>query len=140
MALILFTNAIYFIMGLVYSSTRDEQIIAGALATIYLGYGIGFVVFSWVVHWKMKQIFFRFFKDQNWAQAENENRREERDRKPNRELPDSRSSIFGRAFSSLVSVVAVAAPKEEPRMNQKDYFWGGEPEFVVILGQLMQFG
>ena len=120
--LILITNLIYFTMGIIFATTKDDKQIGVALTTFYLAYAILFVILSSVVFIKMKQVFFKIVKDDSWIEAITE-----------REQQQQHTSDR----DSNLSTRTVEAFKD---FNQNDYFWASNPSIVVTMAQIMQFG
>jgi len=127
--LMAFTNIIFFLMGVVFFTTGSKQNINIALTSIFLGYLVLFIVLSLVVSQKMKQVFYRIVKDESWIDKIS-NANAANDNNDPRQMKMARSISLGN-----LSTVTV-----QPRMNQTEYFWDSNPNFIVTIAQLMQFG
>ena len=116
-------------MGIIYSATTNEEVIASALTGIYLGYAILIIVVSSIVSHKMKQVFFQIVKDGTWFfKISGRNEDSLRERKNGN-------------FSKLIRQASVIFNAQEEHLDdQNDYFWGSNPSHVVTIAQVGQFG
>ena len=117
-------NLLYFITGVIASETMNPSSIGKTLSFVYVGYAMAFVLVSLLTGWKMKQIFFRIMKNEEWIT------RDEGDNQ------SARSARLAVAHSSS----RVGNEDNGDRVHQRDHFWGGDPTNVVVLCQFMQFG
>jgi len=113
-------------MGMIYAKTNSDKIIGTTLSVTYLGYSLAFVVVSYIVSIKMKQIFFKIVKDDTWIQEITQ-----------REMDSDRNTD---RLRSLIRSASSIHLQTIDRTNQYDYFWGSNPSLVVTIAQLGQFG
>jgi hypothetical protein len=119
-----FANLLYFIAGVIASETKNAKSIGKTLSFVYVGYAIAFVLISILTGWKMKEIFFRIMKNEQWI---------------TRGEDDNQSTRSAR-HSIVRSNSRVGNEGNGDKVHQRDYFWGGDPTYVVVLCQFMQFG
>ena len=126
----MFTNLVYFIMGIVASKTKSPEAVGETLSLIYLGYPILFIIASMGIFVKMKHIFFQIMKKKDWVNIEKTEATSFEIRR------HKSSSNFGQSVRSFVQ----EEEEEHRNINQNDYFWGGDPNYIVGAAQFMQFG
>ena len=126
------TNLLFFITGVITTQTKDEDSIPVTLSWVYIGYTVMFVLVSVAVSLKMKNIFFVIMKNEEWIKKNG--KAQDEDIKSEHNFEDRRSSVFGGLMNDPSS------HDQGDSIGQKNYFWGGEPEYIVYLCQFMQFG
>jgi len=104
------TNLVYFTMGVITSETNSKKSVGTTLSFIYIGYSVFFVVFSIIIGWKVKKIFFTIMKHEEWVKKN----------------------------ESLRNIDEKAQEKDD--FHQLDYFWGSDPTVIIVVCQFMQFG
>lgn len=104
------TNLVYFGMGIITAETNNKKTVGTSLSFIYVGYSLFFVIFSIIIGWKVKKIFFTIMKHEEWV-----NRNESL-----RNIDDK--------------------SQEGDNFHQLDYFWGSDPTIIIVVCQFMQFG
>jgi len=121
LCLVVCANILLFSISLHKEKDNNIQHMGAILSRLYLAYGSVFLVFSVLVAYKIRNIFFHIMRDETWI-----NREEEED---NDKYLSEKSS--GRSFRSI---------KSNSRVNQLHYFWDDEPQHIVAAAQFMQFG
>jgi hypothetical protein len=104
------TNLVYFAMGIITAETSNKRTVGTSLSFIYVGYAIFFVIFSVIIGWKVKKIFFAIMKHEEWVKK----------------------------CESIRSYDAQAQIKDD--FHQLDYFWASDPTIIIVACQFMQFG
>jgi Na+/melibiose symporter-like transporter len=97
-------------MGVITAETNNKRTVGTSLSYIYVGYSVFFVLFSIIIGWKIKKIFFTIMKHEEWVKR-NESLRN----------MDEKS-------------------QERDEFHQLDYFWGSDPTVIIVVCQFMQFG
>lgn len=136
--LMLGTNLIYYVMGIIYARTKNESIIENALSAIYLGYSVVFVIVSCVVFIKMKQVFYKIVKDETWIQDAIKRSQSLSGR--NEQIENQDDTINRLNVSSHGRNVSMTHSTVEGHLNQHGYFWGNDPSVILNIAQLGQFG
>ena len=126
----MFTNLVYFIMGIVASKTQSPAAVAETLSWIYLGYPILFIIASVCIFVKMKHIFFQIMKKKDWVNIE----------KTEEITFEHRMHRSSSNFAQSVRSLVQEEEEEHRNIKQNDYFWGGDPNYIVGAAQFMQFG
>lgn len=112
------TNLMYFATGIIASETNNQEAIGYTFSFIYIGYCSAFILLSFLIAWKMKKIFFKIMKNKQWIKREDV------------EHMDTDTMNHRNKDESMGA----------NHTHQLDYFWGGDPSFIVIACQVMQFG
>jgi len=119
------TLTIYFCMGVIAAQEKSQESVGVALSWIYMGYIVAFVFFSFWISFVMKKIFFKIMEHQKWVKKDNG---------PSNQMKRQQSiASFLSSFSSLGN-------RSENDVRQIDYFPGGDPTYIVVAAQAMQFG
>lgn len=130
--LLFFTNVVYFCLGVI-SAFADEATIGTILTWVHVGYSLLFLLASLLIANKMKSIFFLIMKNDHWIRRDGSS-----------EVP----ATFHRQMSMSNVRDARADTRNKPsetpnninQTRQEDYFWGGDPAYIVFAAQVMQFG
>jgi hypothetical protein len=134
------TNLLYFATGMIASETSNQEAIGYTFSCIYVGYCAAFILLSFLIAWKMKKIFFKIMTNEQWINRDGVEHGE-KDVKNHQDTPT-------RTNENVLSVSYMQKDnhqrKEESQFNnhvhQLGYFWGGDPTFIVVACQFMQFG
>lgn len=130
--LLVFTNVVYFLLGVI-SAFADEATVGTILTWVHIGYSILFLFASLLIANKMQNIFFLIMKNDHWVR---------------REGAGENSGAMHRQMSMSNVRDARAEKSHKPSQStnnsnearQEDYFWGGDPAYIVFAAQVMQFG
>lgn len=119
------TLTIYFLMGIVAAQDEDDGqgSVADALSWIYMGYIVTFVLLSFWISFVMKKIFFKIMEHQKWVKSG-----------PSNQLKRQQS------VASFLSSFSSVGNRNDNDARQIDYFPGGDPTYIVVAAQAMQFG
>lgn len=131
--LLCFANLVYFCLGVI-SSRESQSAVGTALTWVHVGYSILFLLTSLLIAKKMKSIFFLIMKNDHWVNRNNAGNID-----PvvlHRQL--SMSSV--RHLRSNRQYRHRQNDKDELTVRQEDYFWGGDPAYIIFAAQIMQFG
>ena len=126
-------NLLYFLMGIVANATRNSSKVGDTMTGIFLGYNISFVLLSFVVLSKMKQVYYKIMKNEKWTTTRHLRREQ-----------NIHQGIYGKSEKKVIRMstrdsISTSGVVADPD-HQLNYFWGGDPHYIVNAAQLMQFG
>lgn len=131
--LLCFANVVYFCLGLL-SAYENQSAVGTALTWVHVGYSILFLLTSLLIGRKMKSIFFLIMKNDHWVR-----RNDSGDIDPailHRQL--SMSNVRNQRTNRKLQ--GHQSDQNKLTVRQEDYFWGGDPAYIIFAAQIMQFG
>lgn len=129
LTLVACANVVLFVLNLVASET-DSSPKGSFLSGIYLAFGIVLLLLSVIVARKIKYIFFRIMRDETWIT-----------RLGNEDPCDDNCKDMYKTPKNLAPIVRSSAREitNDSYANQLHYFWGKDPQLIVVAAQFMQF-
>ena len=129
------TNLLYFVTGMIASETSNQKTIGFTFSFIFVGYCMAFVLLSFLIAWKMKKIFFKIMKNKQWIIRDVTEDCEDAVKNHGKPMFQVDNASPNRVEYQRDNPVAGGEA-----IHQLDYFWGGDPTFIVVACQFMQFG
>ncbi len=103
------------------STPGYESKVPIALSCIYLGYCVVFILMSYLIAIKMGNIFQKIIQNDSWVRVTTD--------KSSRAVAANARSANASSTRSIDNTI-----------DQKGYFWFGNPDLIITFAQLMQFG
>eukprot|EP00550_Attheya_septentrionalis_P002838 CAMPEP_0198292428 /NCGR_PEP_ID=MMETSP1449-20131203/11992_1 /TAXON_ID=420275 /ORGANISM="Attheya septentrionalis, Strain CCMP2084" /LENGTH=1551 /DNA_ID=CAMNT_0043991461 /DNA_START=169 /DNA_END=4821 /DNA_ORIENTATION=+ len=123
---------LYFIFGMVAAVTEDPYKVTEAMAAVYIGYNIAFVLITLAMMYKMKSIFAKIISMKFIDFKQNNEKSDTQD-------DDSNTSGMQASKEVAATVRSISTIPGADR-RQLDLFWGGDPYYLIGCFQFMQFG